>query len=109
MNYKNIIIDYFDAENHGLEFESNEDKEGFELAKKFFEIRFSNALKQYNNDSKRAFDFHMTKQNLELFRYFIEETYLLGQKEVKKEHENIRKMMRNIHNHLQIEVNSAGQ
>lgn len=47
------------------------------IASKYFETRFSNTLKQYNNVPERAFDLYMTKKNMESFKQFVEETYLL--------------------------------
>ncbi|MMZ42191.1 hypothetical protein D1872_37100 [compost metagenome] len=47
------------------------------ITSKYFETRFSNTLKQFNNVPERAFDLYMTKKNMEFFNQFVEETYLL--------------------------------
>jgi len=79
-------------------------KESIEITKKFFEQRFTNDLKQYNNNEERATDEFVTRKNLELFRYYIEETFLLydelydGTGEIHKLY--IRRELRDIHNYL---------
>jgi hypothetical protein len=52
------------------------------LTWKYFETRFTNTLKQFNNVPERAFDLYMTRKNMESFDQFVEETYLLVAKQI---------------------------
>jgi len=82
-------------------------KESIDITKKFFEQRFHNELKQYNGDTEKATDEFITRRNLELFRYYIEETFLLYDELYNKKNPeemnklySIRASLRDIHNCL---------
>lgn len=104
MNYKDIVMGYFNKDTV-REFSTDHHREGFMLSEEFFKVRFYNSLKQYNYNEERAYDLFMTKYNLRMFNYFVEETYLLSQDKVTDRHIIIRKSMRDIHNELQYILN----
>jgi len=104
-----ITTTYKDILMHGIKELDPEciSKETIDITKKFFEQRFDNELKHYNNNKEKATDEFITRKNLELFRYYIEETFLLYNElynndnlEVMNTLYKIRRELRDIHNYL---------
>lgn len=71
----------------------------------YLDLRFENALKQYNSDKKKAYDEFMAKKFMEYLNIYTEELYLLD-KEKTDEQLTYRKQLRSIINYLWDVINN---
>jgi len=116
MNYHNLIIEELNQQRLSqIEYLKDcEDDENenilisitaIEISINYFNIRFDNNLKHYNNDEERAYDLHSAKKALEYFNIYVEEIYFIG-KEKTQNRFTFRKELRNIINVLHNVVNN---
>jgi len=74
----------------------------------YFNTRFSNNLKHYNNDGAKAYDLYSAKKALEYLNIYTEEFFFLDKDETQNSYV-FRKELRNIVNILHNVVNNKGE
>lgn len=87
MNYKDYLLKLINELRESIEFDwTKEDisnkhydarKKGNNLVRQIITKRFENELRQYNNDSERAYDKFISYKNLDYLRVYIEEMLFL--------------------------------
>jgi len=116
MNYYNLIIEKLNQQklsqlDYFKECEDDENENvlisitAIEISIKYFNIRFQNNLKHYNNDEIKAYDLFSARKALEYFNIYVEEIYFIGKEETQNRF-TFRKELRNIINVLHNVVNS---
>ena len=77
-NYKEILLNTLSDDN--LDLESgipSLNKPLLDFTKNYLELRFSNNLKQYNNDESKAYDLFSAKKAMVYFNIYVEELFFL--------------------------------
>jgi len=115
MNYHNLIIKELESQSsfqYGYYDECDEDEkenilttiDAIEFSINYFNIRFNNNLKHYNNNEVKAYDLFSAKKALEYFNVYTEEFYFLNKE---KTHYNyvFRNILRSVINVLYLKIN----
>jgi len=116
MNYHNIIIKELKSQKSYQEqyyIDCDEDEKenvsisisAIDFCIRYFNIRFTNNLKQYNNDEAKAYDLYSAKKALEYINVYVEEFYFLN-KEGTDYNYSFRKKLRDIIHVLHYEINN---
>jgi len=114
MNYYNLIIKELKSQmnylnEHLKECEKEEENNiitniiAIEFCINYFNTRFSNNLKHYNNDEVKAYDLYSAKKALEYLNIYTEEFFFLDKEETQNSY-TFRKELRNIVNILHCEI-----
>jgi len=115
MNYYNLIIKELKSQiNYLNEYfkECGKDEEeniitniiAIEYCINYFNTRFENNMKHYNNDEAKAYDLYSAKKALEYLNIYVEEFFFLDKDETENSY-TFRKELRNIVNILHCEIN----
>jgi len=75
------------------------------ICMKFINIRFSNNLKQYNNDVEKAYDLFSAKKTMDYLNIYVEEIFFLDKEET-GDNQYIRNELRNLVNMLWYVINN---
>ena len=79
----------------------------YERTMKILIQRYAKELKQYNQNEEKAFDYYISKKNLDYLDLYIEEFMLIGVKENALFFLKVQKQMRSILHHLHNHLNKA--
>jgi len=115
MNYYNLIIKELKSQRNYLneylkECEKDEEDNivtniiAIEFSINYFNTRFSNNLKHYNNDKTKAYDLFSAKKALEYLNIYVEEFFFLDKDETENSY-IFRKELRDIINNLHCKIN----
>ena len=115
LNYYNLIIKELKSQiNYLNEYlkECEKDEEdnivtniiAIEFCINYFNTRFENNLKHYNNDEVKAYDLFSAKKALEYLNIYVEEFFFLDKDETENSYA-FRKELRDVINILHCEIN----
>jgi len=78
MNYKDLLLNTLSDDNLNLDNGiPSLNKPLLDFTKYYLELRFSNNLKQYNNDKAKAYDLFSAKKAMEYLNIYVEEFFFL--------------------------------
>jgi len=78
LNYKELLLNTLSDDNIDLESGiPSLNKPLLNFTKNYLELRFSNNLKQYNNDESKAYDLFSARKAMEYLNIYVEEFFFL--------------------------------